>query len=473
MFTLHIDGSLASESPSHGSRRSWKGELSTKGATGRWWLRESGPSGGPPLHVIERGGELTLSLGWPLRLADTAVGDAPDSLLTAAAGDARRLGELGGRFALVAISPTAIRLTSDVAATIPLYVSTRDGHTIVTDDLRSVAESEPMTIDRAAFVDLLLLHHPLRGRTVWRGWSKVRPRSCLTLRPSGESQEEASPPLGPVPSREMSTRGVEADRAIAECITRLEDYVRFLLRRPAVIALTGGVDSRTLAAIAHASSPDRVATITHGITDCGDRAVARDVSERLGFRHIPIVSEEIFPYRFDELFARLIERSDGQSSAMWAHVPLANDVIRSEGNVVINGVGGECARAFYTHTALRTSEPPEEMILRKSSGPVAWRAVARLMDTDEATLLDDMRSRIGEALETTVPGGGSGRPVELPDGGPPGSVLSVRTARQHDGALPSVVGSSRARDSGSVSLSAVSRSRSPPRSRAPTPRTSP
>ncbi len=393
MFLLGTGARAGERKPRILFTRVWRGCFAGAEAEIPWFLGLDDAAAAPPIRVVEREGEVTLVLGWPVRLSERDVPEASEADLRAAGRDPNLASRLGGRFALVHVSADGFRLTSDIASTLPVFTSFDPDGCLATDDMRGVARSVRLTPDHDALLDLLLFEHLLGDRTLWRDWSRVAPRTQLVYAPGGAPSFRARVLAGPMRNT-SSDRPIDLNDSVDACLVQLQSYLSRLMARAPLLALTGGVDSRTVSAVAHAVAPGAYRTVTHGLTGSGDRRIAARIATQLGVGHIPVATEELLPARFGELTERLLDLSNGQTTVMWAHLVAVNEIVQRETQTVVNGAGGECARGFYYYDSLRRPASAEAGVLRRAPGRVTLEALARLFGTDRRAIEDHMRRRL-------------------------------------------------------------------------------
>jgi asparagine synthetase B (glutamine-hydrolysing) len=163
---------------------------------------------------------------------------------------------------------------------------------------------------------------------------------------------------------EMSSADLAA--AVSRVIERLVEGMRtFSTFTPQVtINLSGGKDSRIMAALAHAADiPYRC--VTSGKEGDRDVIVAREVAAILGAEHTSTArapaSQPVPPERVD-VFGILnthVRQGDGMTNCFDPIYP-----IRIKANVLLTGHGGECHRGGYVRTGVRPPITSDKMALR-------------------------------------------------------------------------------------------------------------
>lgn len=205
------------------------------------------------------------------RFAEAASGPDPAESIAALAS------ALEGFFAAVVPAAAATYLVADRARSIPLYYAT-DGR-IVSDRGRLVREATDADADPVAESEFLLTRYVTGPETVWAGVAATRPGEVVALADGGVRRDRywAYWPAGTDPPEDpLGTlrSGFE---------TALDRLERVADGRPIVVPLSGGHDSRLLAAGLRARGHE-VVTFTFGRSGHPDVEVSREVAARLGVR---------------------------------------------------------------------------------------------------------------------------------------------------------------------------------------------
>lgn len=205
------------------------------------------------------------------RFATAADDPDPGSSIEALASD------LEGFFAAVVAAESSTFLVSDRARSIPLYYAT-DG-TVLSDSGRYVREAIDAQADPITESEFLLTRYVTGPETVWSGVSAVQPGEVVELA-EGTVRGRQYWEYWPTPIDDASDP-IATLRSGFE--TALERTERVADGRPIVVPLSGGYDSRLLAAGLTARGNDVVA-FTFGRSGHPDVEMSREVADRLGIR---------------------------------------------------------------------------------------------------------------------------------------------------------------------------------------------
>lgn len=234
-----------------------------------------------------------------LRGVDIArhLASVPDARLAHAAG------ALDGCFAVVLEREGTTTIVLDRYGTVPLYTQRplAPGMVVSDDPWRVVAASpSPPELDVVAVLDMLRLGYVTGTRTLVEGTGTLMPASIVRVDAAGVRIE-----------RYWRLRYLEGAAPREEYAARLEDGYSMLAAqidalcveqdREAVLMLSGGIDTRGLAALLATQCASQVRCISYGSDDDPDVVAAREIATAIGFRfdHAPVTYRDFD----DEYFA--------------------------------------------------------------------------------------------------------------------------------------------------------------------------
>lgn len=178
----------------------------------------------------------------------------------------------------------ALAVLNDLFGRLPVYYHSGDEGLAMGREAEFVLEHVPdVEFDRMAIAECLLVAYTLGDRTLWSGVRKLPPSGLLTCHPSGEVSVRR------LHEFDFGERA-HADRTVQENAAALASLFEDACRRRGqahatnVVSLSGGHDSRAVAAGFHASAtPFTAATFDRadGASDA-DVRVAREVADALG-----------------------------------------------------------------------------------------------------------------------------------------------------------------------------------------------
>lgn len=198
------------------------------------------------------------------------------------------LWETDGEFLVYAIekSTNELAIVNDVFGRLPLYYTRLDSSPIVTREIGTLFEASDidLSFDRYGIAQYLLFGYVLGDRTLWEDVRTLPPGTRVTLRPDGSAS------FASIAEFDFD-RKEHADKSVAENAANLASlFVRSCRSRTAdgretVLSLSGGHDSRSIAAAFRAGSlPCSAATFRKATADgSSDASIARDIARELDF----------------------------------------------------------------------------------------------------------------------------------------------------------------------------------------------
>ncbi|MEV0970267.1 asparagine synthase-related protein [Microtetraspora glauca] len=205
-----------------------------------------------------------------------------------------------GCFAALRVEPGAMTAVTDMTRACGIfYAETPELHIVGTRALlvHLVARGgRPVSWDVPALQSMVRQGYFLSDETPFEGVRALPPASTLEIRDGTRKITSiALPRSGPVPESRRRKRDAieELAEALTETVRPLTEQVN--------LALTGGRDSRLMAALLHAAEvPFRVTT--NGLDDHPDVVIARQIAAKLGVEHTVIP-----PKRTEQRDAVLVE----------------------------------------------------------------------------------------------------------------------------------------------------------------------
>ena len=234
----------------------------------------------------------TATVAWyAVPSAPVAVGVGGDSWVMGDRHDRegkRGRGEEGkgadGLFFAVQFGPDGVEVGADILGIMPVYYIQAGEVAVVASSpwVGSLHPAFPARLDPNALGAVLLTNNLLEGRSVFAGCRRLAAGHRLLVRPPGEPRE----------TLEYAPRVSDRHYGLppAECANLVYDETADAVRRhlrsdlPHTVLLSGGLDSRMVAALAKAQGIP-VQALTQGIRSDYEGRCARKVSEALGIPH--------------------------------------------------------------------------------------------------------------------------------------------------------------------------------------------
>ncbi len=216
-------------------------------------------------------GGVVSAAGIAERFGEAASGGSLGSVAQLAAG-------LEGFFAVVVHAGETTFVISDRARSVPMYYAT-DG-TVVSDRGAVVRDGIGAETDPIAESEFLLTRYVAGPETVWAGVASIQPGEVVAVDDDGVRRHRYWG-YWPAGHGEAPTEPLEELREGFE--TALDRLQRIADGRPVVVPLSGGHDSRLVAAGLVVRGHDVIA-FTFGRSGHPDVEVSREVAARLGVR---------------------------------------------------------------------------------------------------------------------------------------------------------------------------------------------
>lgn len=314
------------------------------------WSNENSAPHRPPL--IARGAHSAVGVGGNLAHRDHLSRLLGDPVLNEAAKG------LGGCFSVFRVAPgEAQAVTSSTRAFPVFYAENPDFHIIGSRALHVhlTATGNRVVWDEIALQSMIRQGYFLSDETPYSGVSALGPSSAILIR--GAERGITATPLpkaGAVPASSRAKRA--AITQLADALVASVEPLRGAVE-PVNLALTGGRDSRLMAALLHAARiPFRVTT--NGLDDHPDVVIARLIAKRLRVEHtvIPPVQTErkdaiLIPHPLDRTY-EVVRTCEGMTSAYESIV----GYLPYSAKPTMSGQSGEILRGGFLYGQGRTTD---------------------------------------------------------------------------------------------------------------------
>ncbi len=195
----------------------------------------------------------------------------------------------GGSFAIIVWDPRehALRVATDRLGTTKLYLWHTRGLVVLSSELQPLLQhpEAPAQIDEEAVEQFLITSHLLDERTLVKGVSILPAGSVTTIRSDGVSSHRYwQPQLGVPPSGDLDACADHLADVLSRAVSSRCDGRKVLL------PLSGGLDSRTLAAFIPREAMASVTACTFGPAYCYDVRYGRRLARAMKapFRHLSL-----------------------------------------------------------------------------------------------------------------------------------------------------------------------------------------
>ncbi|MCB2203386.1 hypothetical protein KQI65_01450 [bacterium] len=301
-----------------------------------------------------------------------------------------------GMFQSASCDGTHLRLVSDPFASLPLYYSLQEQGAVFSTSLRMVCRWKEarggLRQDEDGMAQLLAFGFALGGKTMYAGIHRMTGASLVDIDLTGDAAQSSHFRYDTVEVHPAPYDGLEADivDAFREAVLTLHD----MEGTGSIAALTGGLDSRTIAAVLHAEGRD-CSFVTHYMQEGHDIGVARETVRLLGLQH----HEERLPDTYDLMQEKddFLAAGNGVLSFNNIHASEVHRRYARYGSMLLDGNHTSIeGRWFMRNTAARVKTRDD--FLRESARMLLQEDV--LGFTRDA---DRLRRRAIEQLEQVIP----------------------------------------------------------------------
>jgi hypothetical protein len=241
-------------------------------------------------------------------------------------------------------------LVTDFMGHRPLYVARRNGTILIASQLKSLVEAglEPR-LDLQAWAEMLDYENPLGDRTPLEGVRLVEPATTLVIPLDGRerSHERWRYRVEPAETGDERELVEEFGRLLEQAVIRRSEPTTAL-------ALSGGLDSRCLAAVLQRQVPDTL-SCTYGAVGSEDLELGAQVATQTGLAHCayPFAAGYIARWAADAVWS-----AEGQVRCFHAHHVALRQLRRSHGtrSILIGFAGDPVVRDASTPSAGASEE---------------------------------------------------------------------------------------------------------------------
>lgn len=314
------------------------------------------------------------------------------------------VGRRDGDFLLVVERDDAVAVLNDPFARLPAYYATVEGTRVCSRELGFVREfarrrGAPLELDRLALGQQLLLGYPLGDRTPFEAVRTVPPGSLVRFEGGATTVRHLYE--HDFDSERNAERTVEenadalADRLVAACRNRS------LAGRPSVVSLSGGLDSRTVAAAYSAAGLDPIAASFQR----GDASTDREVAAAGAVADV--LDLDWRSYSLESTEARretLLETKQGLNYLGMAYVLEFFERLRAEFDapVHVTGDGGDKVLVDLTPSTRPVSFADLLEYTVSANSRLSLADAADLVDVDEVRLRESVADRLRSYPESDL-----------------------------------------------------------------------
>jgi asparagine synthetase B (glutamine-hydrolysing) len=296
-----------------------------------------------------------------------------------------------------------VLIVADPFGFISVFYGQRGGQWVVSTSALAVAQAVQSKPDELATRYLLMRGVMVGEMTLWRSVKRLLPATVLTLTADGE--------------RRQTYWSFELDQTVArlsldESVDCVIDVLARTMRRGLAqeekvwLSLTGGFDSRTLAAMAHHCGLS-FKTYCHGQPDSSDVRIAAALSQQMGWAHEYFALPPDWGAQRPAWLARTVGATDAHLDSLKTSRIIREQTLKAQQRLVsLWGFGGELYRGyFWKHEFLQVgttskvdySRLLDYRLLPALSWPVlqdaaAWVGTIRRTLLEQVTTLGEQRA---------------------------------------------------------------------------------
>ena len=256
--------------------------------------------------------------------------------------------ELGGNFAAISQTDSTLFLAVDRIRSIPLfYGRKRSDAFVVSDDARFVARKlESPRIDPAGAIELMLQSSVTGSETLVPGLKQVRAGEIICIR-HGEATATRFFRYGDG-SLLHEPEAVLLEQAAQTLCDALDRFIESIADRPVAVPLSGGLDSRLIAARLAAAGRTDAVCFTYGPSGAQEARISKRVAAHLGlpWHRIPYSASKWMEWAGSTSFQRFQREATGLAAIEheqdWpAVLELKNQSLAPPGTVFVPGHAGD------------------------------------------------------------------------------------------------------------------------------------
>lgn len=306
------------------------------------------------------------------------------------------LDNLNGQFAVVLKRSDSIWAATDRLRNIPIFYSTINGNPVISDDCYQLAElQDSEVIDEKVFDCFMSSGFALNNSTLISNVFQIEAGEYLILEESTTRKFYYDCTDCEIVANDFKTAADRMNSVINEVF---ESHFNALKDDFIAISLSGGFDSRLIAAMCSKFHPQNVICYTYGIKDNREEKLARKVAEKLGIKWIKIDynSKLIAGYLNDDIFIKYFQYASDLSSMFFMEQYFAVRYLK-ENNLVpdncvfITGFSGDMLAGSHLSPALgrmMDGEKLTDIIFRNFCG------LNRLKNSPKSIVTDFIKKKI-------------------------------------------------------------------------------
>ena len=313
----------------------------------------------------------------------------------------RILSSANGQFSVVIETAGKIFAATDRIRNFPLFYTHFDGHFIISDDCYTLAEIIPeRTFDQNSVNSFMAAGYVINNRTLLKEIYQVEAGSYVILGTESESKFYFDCTLNEI----IKTNITEGAKKFQELLNNVfKEHLVALKNRFIVIPLSGGYDSRVVAAMVKAYHPGNVLCYTYGSKNNPEVQIAGEVARRLDLKWINIVydTELVKDFLHDGFFSEYYPYVSDFSGMFFFQEYFAVKYLKERNlvpanTVFMSGFSGDMLAGSYLIRAMEKNRNKHEI------AKLIFREYFRLIDLRAQVKADTIK-----LIEERIPEGKS------------------------------------------------------------------
>jgi asparagine synthase (glutamine-hydrolysing) len=278
----------------------------------------------------------------------------------------RILSSANGQFSVVIKTGVEIWAATDRLRNWPLFYTNIAGEFIISDDCYKLAEMQPVKLfDLNAVNSFMASGYVINNMTLIENVFQVEAGSFVVLGNVVKNIYYHNVRIEKIIDRNIKT---EAKKSGELFHTTFKNHLNALNDKFIVIPLSGGFDSRLVAAMVARYHPDNVLCYTYGIRENHEIAPAKEVARRLGLQWINIVydSELVKGFLHDDFFNKYYPFVSNLSGMFFLQEYFAVKYLKEkrlipDNSVFISGFSGDLLAGSYLTPVMKNQMNKEKI----------------------------------------------------------------------------------------------------------------
>jgi len=209
-----------------------------------------------------------------------------------------KVSQTNGMFSVIIVKEDLILMGADIIRTFPLFYH-YDGHSLhVSDNAQFLAETYSLEVNTTRSIEYLATGFTTGKRTLFTGIYQLQPGQIISLREGTAAESEFYFSYATGNTHEMAYDDLKL--RMKDILNRVFDrLIRSAGNRQIIVPLSGGYDSRFIAAMLKNKGIKDVIFITYGKKDAPEKSISKKVAAKLGYQwlfmeHTPEIVNDYF-----------------------------------------------------------------------------------------------------------------------------------------------------------------------------------